>query len=97
MSVIDEIMGFDFENRNIEEYISLCLKCETEEATLFLENYRKIEPEFADKNLGYIFGYCSSEDRKKLYKLFPVVHPIFGSGFGRETSGGKNDKKRKIG
>ena len=40
-------------------------------------------PEIAHKNLGYIFGYCNTEDRKKLYTLFPVNHPIFGSEFGR--------------
>jgi hypothetical protein len=85
MSVIDEIKAFDFENGDMGAYLSMCLKCETEEeAALFLKGYREIEPEFADKNLGYIFGYCSNEDRKKLYKNFPMVHPVFGKGFGRE-------------
>ena len=85
MTVIDEIKAFDFKNGDRDTYLSMYLKCGTEEeATLFLKRYRELEPEFADKNLGYIFGYCSSEDRKKLYKLFPVCHPVFGSGFGRE-------------
>ena len=84
MTVIDEIKAFDFLNEDIGAYLALCLKCETEEeATLFLDRYREITPDFADENLGYFFGYCSCEDRKKLYKLFPVVHPVFGSGFGR--------------
>ena len=81
MTVIGEIRAFDFENKNVQDYLSLCLKCKTEEeATLFLKRYREVEPEYADKNLGYIFGYCSNEDRKKLYKLFPVV------------LGGRNDR-----
>ena len=84
MTAIDEIKAFDFDKGDIGAYLTLCLKCETEEeATLFLKRYREVEPEYADGNLGYIFGYCSSEDRKKLYKLFPVSHPVFGSGFGR--------------
>ena len=85
MSVIDEIKAFDFENGDRDAYLSMCLKCKNEEeAALFLNRYREIEPEFADKNLGYIFGYCTNEDRKKLYKVFPVVHPVFGAAFGRE-------------
>jgi hypothetical protein len=90
MSVLKEIETFDFANRAIGDYLSLCLKCKTkEEAELFLVKYRKIEPEYADQNLGYVFGYCSAEDRTKLYKLFPVNHPIFGSVFGREREGAK--------
>jgi hypothetical protein len=38
----------------------------------------------AKRNLGYIIGYCSAEDRKKLYAaLDDISHPIFGSSFGR--------------
>ena len=80
---IDEV---DFSLVNISEIIQLCLKCQTvEEASRLRERYREYcnTPEIADGNLGYIFGYCSESDRKKLYGLFSVTHPIFGSVFGR--------------
>ena len=76
-----------FGNLDIGEIIKLCLSCKTkEEAKEILKEYEQYcdTPEIAHSNLGYIFGYCSAEDRKKLYELFPVSHPIFGSGFGRE-------------
>jgi hypothetical protein len=72
---------------DIGKFLTLCLKCETkEDADEILRQYEKYcdTIEIAHKNLGYIFGYCSEEDRKKLYALFPVSHPIFGSTFGRE-------------
>lgn len=75
----------DFTKLDIGKIIKLCLDCETkEDASEVLRQYGKYcdTPEIAHKNLGYIFGYCDSEDRK-LYALFPVNHPIFGSEFGR--------------
>ena len=54
-----------------------------EDAARILERYREFNPKFADQNLGYFFGYCDEETRKRLYGLFPVSHPVFGSGFGR--------------
>ncbi len=88
---------------DISNILSACLKCESkEQANELLEQYEKYcdTPDIAHGNLGYIFGYCDTEGRNKLYKLFPVNHPIFGSGFGRGkdiTSKeafeiGKNDK-----
>lgn len=70
----------------ISEVLSICSKCDTkEEAVEVLKEYEEIceSPEIARKNLGYIFGYSGSEERKKLYSLFPLNHPIFGSVFGR--------------
>lgn len=79
-----EIEGYDFEKGSIDTLLSLCLKCRTsDEATKLMERYRAVN-EYADKNLGYIFGYCGAEHRRQLYSLFPVSHPVFGSGFGRE-------------
>lgn len=75
-----------FDEINISDLISLCLSCETEnDAENVMKQYEQYcdTPEIAHKNLGYMFGYCSEEDRKKLYDLFLVSHPIFGSGFGR--------------
>ena len=66
--------------------IKLCLQCETkEDASEVLRQYENYfdNPEIAHKNLGYIFGYCDPEVRKRLYALFPVDHPAFGHGFGR--------------
>ena len=81
-----DLNNIDFAKLDITDIISLCLKCENEEdAKKVLEQYEKYcdTPEIARENLGYIFGYCDSEDRKKLYSLFPVNHPAFGPGFGR--------------
>lgn len=80
-------MKYNFEQMNISNIISACLKCKTKErANELIEQYEKYcdTPEIARGNLGYMFGYCNSEDRNKLYKLFPVNHPVFGSGFGRD-------------
>ncbi len=96
-------MNYNFKQMNTSKLITTCLKCETTtQAEELLKQYEKYcdTPDIAHKNLGYIFGYCNDEDRNKLYKLFPVNHPIFGSGFGRGkdiTSKeafeiGKNDK-----
>lgn len=85
MTLQDEIENFDF-NRGIWEFLTLATKIETEEdAKRLLERYRAFEPRYADQNLGYIFGYVEPPSaREKLYKLFPVNHPIFGATFGRE-------------
>lgn len=82
----DEFDDIDFTKLDISGIISLCLKCNNEkDAKKVLGLYEKYcdTPEIAHSNLGYIFGYCNEEDRKKLYSLFPVNHPIFGTGFGR--------------
>lgn len=76
----------DFSKLDIGGIIRLCLKCKTkEDAEKVMRQYEKYcdTPEIARIDLGYIFGYCDSEDREKLYVLFPVNHPIFGEKFGR--------------
>lgn len=76
-----------FEDLDIGGIINLCLTCKNkEEAKEILKEYEQYcdTPEIAHSNLGYMFGYCSGKDRKKLYDLFLVSHPIFGSQFGRE-------------
>lgn len=81
---MQEIEEYDFGKGNIGSLLSLCCKCSTsDEASRLLERYRDVEGS-ADSNLGYIFGYCGEDTRKRLYKLFPVAHPVFGAGFGRE-------------
>lgn len=84
MSIDEEIEKFDF-NQGIWAMLSLCCKITTpEQAKRLLERYRVFEPKFADENLGYILGYVEPpEERQRLYKLFPVNHPIFGAKFGR--------------
>jgi hypothetical protein len=64
--------------------IDLFLKCETkEDVDDILGQYEKYcdTPEIARENLGYIFGYADKKNRKKLYLMFPVTHPIFGVNF----------------
>lgn len=85
-NAVGKFGDIDFPKLGISGLISLCLKCETkEDAEEILRQYEKYcdTPEIAHKNLGYIFGYANPEDRKKLYSLFPVNHPIFGTAFGR--------------
>jgi hypothetical protein len=84
---IEKFGNIDFSKLgDIGKLLTLCLKCETkEDAGEVLRQYEKYcdTPQIADSNLGYIFGYCNEEDRKKLYSLFPVSHPVFGTAFGR--------------
>lgn len=81
------IEKFNFDS-GIWAMLSLCCKLTTpEQAKRLLERYRQFEPKYADENLGYILGYVEPpEERKRLYGLFPVSHPIFGATFGREKS-----------
>jgi hypothetical protein len=81
-----EFDNIDFTKLDFGQIISLCLRCNTkEDAEKVLRQYEKNfeTPEIARSNLGYIFGYTDDENRKKLYSLFPVNHPIFGEDFGR--------------
>lgn len=73
------------EGMEISEVLKICLKCNTkEEASEVLREYGEQceSPEIAQTNFGYIFGYAEGEDRKKLYSLFSLSHPIFGPAFG---------------
>lgn len=74
----------NFEGMEIGYMIDLFLKCETnEDADDILGQYENYcdTKEIARQNLGYIFGYADDENRKKLYLMFPVTHPIFGTHF----------------
>ena len=74
----------EFEGMEIGRMIDLFLECETQEdVDGILGQYMKYcdTPEIARGNLGYIFGYANEENRKKLYLMFPVTHPIFGTHF----------------
>lgn len=83
MTIRKEIEEYEFGKGIIGSLLDLCCKVKKQEdAKLLLERYRAIN-QYADQNLGYIFGYCGAETRQRLYSLFPVNHPIFGSGFGR--------------
>lgn len=85
MDIKEQIEKFDFA-QGIWKFLDLATKIDTEEdAKRLLERYRAFEPKFADENLGYIFGYIEPPSlRAKMYKLFPVNHPIFGEQFGRD-------------
>ncbi len=55
--------------------------CETkDDAARMLDDYRLENPEHADENLGYIFGYVEPPKRRAaLYALFEgIQHPVFG-------------------
>ena len=85
MDIKQEIEEFEFkEDGSFSDLMEVILKIKNkEDAARILERYRGWNPKFADKNLGYFFGYYDEKTRKRLYKLFPVSHPVFGSGFGR--------------
>jgi len=86
-NIKEEIENFDFNNKSIHDILDICTKIETiEDAQRLLERYRAFEPQYADQNLGYILGYIEPPSlREKMYKLFPVNHPVFGSNFGRNN------------
>lgn len=82
-----EFDNIDFSKLDIGNIISLCLRCKTEgDSKKVMTQYEKYcdTPEIAHSNLGYIFGYAMNEERIRLYSLFPVNHPVFGSNFGRK-------------
>lgn len=75
----------------ISKLLSICKKCRTKkDAKNVLRQYeiQCVSIGIAHTNLGYIFGYADDEERKRLYSLFPISHPMFGRGFGR----GSDDK-----
>lgn len=91
---IGKFSDIDFKKLNMGQIVSLCLSCETkEDANELLRQYEKCfdDTVVARSNLGYVFGYYDPEDRKKLYSLFIVDHPIFGSGFGRGSDPSPED------
>lgn len=42
----------------------------------------RLEGEYADENIGYLFGYFSRPRWKELSELFGILHPIFGDNYG---------------
>jgi len=48
-----------------------------EDAAEYLQLAR-LEGEYADQNIGYLFGYFSRERLKELTGLFGIPHPVFG-------------------
>lgn len=48
-----------------------------EEAQAFMAAYRATT-EYADANIGYLSGYCGSEEMARIQDWFGVAHPIFG-------------------
>lgn len=95
---IGKFGDIDFKKLSMGQIVKLCLKCETKEDTNeLLRQYEKCfdNPVVAGDNLGYMFGYYDPEDRKKLYALFPVDHPVFGPGFGRGSDPSPEDAFKK--
>jgi len=62
--------------------------CKTqEEANEVFKKAKEDNPEFAEQNIGYLIGYFSDKEQKRLYKFFETCnHPIFGPKFGRGYS-----------
>ncbi len=69
----------------IGDLLTACAKCKTErDADDVLRKAQEDNPNHAAENIGYILGYLESNERDRLYPLFPTCnHPIFGKGFGR--------------
>jgi hypothetical protein len=49
-----------------------------DEAREFLHLYKEENPQYAEHNLGYLFGYFGRDRWKELSELFGILHPIFG-------------------
>lgn len=52
-----------------------------EEAAEFLRLTKEENPEHAEANIGYLFGYLSRPRWKELSELFGIKHPIFGDNY----------------
>ena len=77
-------------NIPISDLLDICERCKTEDDAKKVLNQmieQSDSPEIATENLGYIFGYAGEEERKRLYSLFHLSHPIFGEGFGKGDDG----------
>ena len=54
-------------------------KCDTpEEAQEFMRIYRAECPH-ADRNIGYLSGYHSQKEMRRIQEWFGVSHPVFGN------------------
>ena len=42
---------------------------------------REVAEKNAKSNLGYFAGYCDTETRIRVNRLFAAVHPVFGNNF----------------
>lgn len=42
----------------------------TDQASLFVETYRRFNPRHADHNIRFLVGYCDPWDRQRLEALF---------------------------
>lgn len=64
------------------DYLHALLRIETvEEADEFREQMMRaaaIDRKVADRNIGYLTGEMSAEDRRRVCELFDVHHPISG-------------------
>lgn len=53
-------------------------QCATpDEAQAFMAAYRSVNPH-ADVNIGYLSGYYSQSEARRIREWFGVTHPIFG-------------------
>jgi hypothetical protein len=64
------------------DYVHALLRIETvDEADEFREQMMRdaaIDRKIADRNIGYLTGEMSAEDRRRVCELFAVQHPISG-------------------
>jgi hypothetical protein len=42
----------------------------------------RLDGEYADQNIGYLFGYFNRDRWRELSELFGVLHPVFGDNYG---------------
>ena len=55
------------------------IQCQTKaDAKSFLASYRRITPH-AEANIGYLTGYFTDDECRRIQDLFGVSHPIFGT------------------
>lgn len=80
--MVDKIL--DVSKLSISETLDTALKLKGKEQEEFAEAVMAHLKEVGGhgaSNLGYFIGYYDAKDRKKLQKLFPVEHPIFGKDY----------------
>ena len=67
------------------ELLQACCKCKTkQEAQEVMRKAEEDNPGYTKGNIGYMLGYLSPEERKRVSALFEDCdHPVFGHGFGR--------------
>lgn len=68
----------DKEIKTIQDAMEALANIHTKEEAQKYLRLARLDGEYADQNIGYLFGYFSRPRWKELSELFDILHPVFG-------------------